>query len=290
MGNEIKVFDGTDLLSVTKSLSLVLDISPEKLSDLVNEYLICNMPNLKSSNLSLQHFCEYYKDSNIFTNTPPFYFDKVIFFHKTSFIDNGVFLREKGLLDLDRLLIISSPLSEYLKQRGVEFFFENEIPFINVKGKTILLKDLPCARIESSKTRIIARLTKSISIPLEGISGFLFLQDAKDDYTYQRINHIPEFLKDLNDCINGIGDDWQKTSKQAILKCEVDIETWSRPGDLYEQENKFEKSNELAEQGFVFLVEEYGKQYFSHICFRSSDYYPFLVHGTIVQPNQIVRF
>lgn len=287
MGIKTQVFDGTNLPSVEKSLSMIFHMSPEKLRDLVNYYLICNMPDLNSKNLSLRHFYEYCKESNIFINISSLYFDKVMFFHKTSFIDNGVFLREKGLLDLDRLLVISSPLSEYLKQQDVEFFFKNEVPFVNIKGQIMLLKDLPCSKIKSSKTRIVARLTKNTDIPLEGVSGFLFFQDARDDSIYQRINNIPEFLSDLNDCIPGIGSDWQKNSKQVILKCKVEIESWSRPGDHYEQEDRFEKSNELAEQGFLFLAETYGKQYYSDIKFRTSDYYPFLTHGTILPPNRI---
>jgi hypothetical protein len=116
------------------------------------------------------------------------------------------------------------------------------------------------------------------------------LQDAKNNATYQRINYVPEFLLDLNDCVEGISNDWQNASKQVILKCEVDIESWCRPGDYYEQESGLEKSIEIATEGFLFLAEAFARQFFFNTSLRPSDYYPFLAHGTGLTANRIKEF
>ena len=286
----MKLFDGTNISSIIKSLSKILGLTPKQLPDLINSYLLLNIPKYLSGNLFLQDFFEYCKKGNIPINTSVLQFDRVIFFHKTSFIDNGAFLREKGLIDLDKLLFISSPLSEYLKRKGVEFFAEDKNTFIHINGKTQLLNNLPCNKTKSSKLRIIARLTKSDTINLEGITGFLFLCHAKNDTIYQRINNAPEFLCDLDDCIDGIADEWKRTSIPVILKCEVDIEFWFTPTDWQEHKNKSEKSYEIAEKGFLFLAEAYGNQYIPNTNLLRDDYYPFVAHSIGIPPTRIMKF
>lgn len=284
----MKLFDGTNLSSIAKSLSKAFGVPAKQVPNLIKSYLLLNMQSWGGGNLSLQDFFEDCKKSRVLINTPTPQFDRVIFFHKTSLIDKGVFLREKGLLDLDEMLRVSSPLSEYLKKKGVEFFIKDKIPFICINGIMQPLEDLPCTKTESSKRRIVNRLTKK-DLNLEGITGFLFLCDMKNNTTYQRIDNTPEFLLDLDGCIDGIVDEWRSISSPAILQCEVDIESWFRPGDIGEQENNFEKSYEIAQQGFLCLAEVYGQQYIPRIKFRPDDYYPFIAHGFGVPPDRIIK-
>jgi hypothetical protein len=282
----MKIFDGTKPSSVIKSLSKVLELSPEQLPDLISN---CVLLDIHNKNLCLQDFFTYCQDSNIILKTTDLHFDRVMFFHKTSFIDNGAFIREKGLRDLDELLIHPSPLKEYLNKKGVEFFFdENEILSININGEKQKLKDLSCTKMKYPKPRIVARLTKFQTQPLEGITGFLFLEDEKNANAYhQRINKNFEFLEDLEDCIGGIADEWRNLSKPAILKCKVDIESWHKPTDIFEEENELEKSYEIADQGFRFLAEAY--QYFPGDL-RDHNYYPHIAHGVGIPPNRIRKF
>ncbi len=284
----MKVFDGTNLYSTIKSLSKAFDICPLQLTREVKFYLLLNMPDWSDGYLSLQGFFEHCEKDKISINTSNLQFDSVIFFHKTSFIDNGIFLQKKGLLDLDELLLNPSPLSKYLKEKGVKFFAKDKSHFININGKIQLVKDLSCNKIESVKPRIAARLTKPKSMNLEGITGFLFLDHAINDFTYQRIGNAPEFLCDLDDCIGGgIADEWKNISKPAILKCEVNIESWYRPKDIYEKENKYEKSYEIAQEGFRYLAEAYVRKLGFKTEFRLSEYYPFVAHGVGVPPAKI---
>ncbi len=282
----MNLFDGTNVSSIRKSLSKAFELPAKQLPNLINSYLLLNIPSWSSGNLSLQNFFDDCRTNKILINVPTPLFDRVIFFHKTSLVDNGVFLREKGVIDLDEMLFASSPLSDYLKKKGVEFFVKNKTPFVRINGKTHFLVDMPCIRTKSSKTRIANRLIKK-DLNLEGITGFLFLNDAKDNTTYQQINNAPEFLIDLDCCIGGVVDEWRSASKRAILKCEVDIESWYRDGDRYEQDNELEKSYEIAQEGFLCLAEAYAKQYSPNIRFRSDGYYPFIAHGVGIPPARI---
>ncbi len=286
----MKLFDGTNLYGIIKSLSKAFDICPTQLIKEIKIYLLLNRTNLVSGNLSLQDFFKHCKKGNIPINTLKFEFDRVVFFHITSLIDNGIFLKEKGILDLDELLLNPSPLSEYLKRKSVEFFIKDNTPFIKVNGKIQKLNDLFCNKIKSVKPRINGRLTKPISMNLEGITGFLFLDHAKNDPIYQRIKMAPEFLRDLDDCIGGIADEWKKISRPVILKCEVDLKSWHHPDDRFEVENELEKSYKIAEEGFLCLAKIYGKQHSPNMGFRSNDYYPFIAHGIGVPPSRIIKF
>lgn len=283
-------FDGTNLSSIKKSLSKTFEISITQLNNQINLYIYDNRFRLQSGNISLQEFFEHCKNKKKFRQAPKPLFERVIFFHKTSLIDNGVFLRKKGLVDLDKLLVAPSPLSMYLKTKGIEFLIENKIPFIITNNKKQSLKDFFHGKPKLSHERIIERLTEHDAIKLEGISGFLFLNDLKSNTTYQRINNVPEFLCDLSDYISGIDNEWEKASKPVILKCEVDIGKWHPPGDHYEKSTKMKKSYEIAQEGFLYLAEKCAKDFGFNINFRSNDYFPFISHGVGIKPARIKEF
>lgn len=286
----IKVFDGTTLLSIARSLSNCLELPPKQLLGEIKLYIIRKMPKLELGYFPLHDFLEHCKTRNISIDVSIIQFDKVIFFHKTSIIDNGAFLREKGLLDLNEMLLKFSPLSEYLRSKGVEFFTEDNTIFISINGIPQQLKDIDSIKTKSSKRRIVERLTKRKTIKLEGITGYLFLSDLKNDAAYDRITYASEFLNDLDDCIDGVVAEWRKNSTPTILKCEVDIEFWYRDGDAYEQDNKFEKSYEIAKEGFLCLAEAFAKKYRPGVGFRSHSYYPFITHGVGLSPTNIKEF
>lgn len=283
----MKIFDGTNLYSVIKSLSKAFNLHSSQLIKEVKRYSFLNIPNLINGNLSLQGFFDHCEEDDIPIKTSNLQFDRVTFFHITSHIDNGAFLQEKGLLDLDELLLNPSPLSQYLKKKDVRFFIKDKSPFVSINGKVQQLKDLPCNKAEWVKPRITARLTKFKSMDLEGITGFLFLDCLENDNIYRRIRNVPEFLYDLDDCIGGIADEWKNISKPVILKCEVDIETWHQPKDIYKKENKHEKSYGIAREGFLYLAEVCAEKLGINRMFRSGNYYPFIAHGIGIPPARV---
>ena len=151
------------------------------------------------------------------------------------------------------------------------------------------LMDLPCNKIISSKRRIISRLIKTTDYPLEGITGFLFLEDALINPTYQYINHAPEFLIDLDNCISGILKEWQNSSEQLIVKCEADLTSWYCPGDNKQEESPSKKSYKIGIEAFDYLAKLYGKNYRFSLGKKSPDYYPFISYGNGIPAEKIIE-
>jgi hypothetical protein len=287
----MKIFDGTDFNSIKKSLSKALGLTSQQLINEIKLYIVFNRYELLGGvDCSLQNFINHCKGSGFSLDVSNIEFDKVTFFHITSLVDNGTFIREKGLRDLDELLFRPSPLHDYLKEKGIEFFIKNNFPFISINGTTQSLKNLSCNK-GANKSRIIARFTKSKSIDMEGIGGFLFLEHARTNSAYQRIKKAPEFLCDLHDCFGrNLADEWKNTSQSVILKCEVDIQSWYCLGDDYKQDDKLEKSYKIAEQGFFFLIDVCAEKRNIETKFSSEDYYLFVAHGIGIPADRIKEF
>lgn len=287
----MKIFDGTDFNSIKKSLAKALGLTSKQLLTEIKLYIFLNRHELlRGFNCSLQNFINHCSGSGFFLDASKIEFDKVIFFHITSLVDNGAFIREKGLRDLDELLLGPSPLHNYLKEKGIEFFIKNNIPFISINGTTQSLKNLSCNK-GANKSRITARFTKSKSIDMEGITGFLFLEHARTNSAYQRIKKAPEFLCDLHECFGrDLADEWKNTSKPVILKCEVDIQSLYFPGDDYKQDDKLKKSCKVAEQGFFFLMDVCAEKLNIETKFSSETYYPFVAHEIGIPADRIKEF
>lgn len=288
----MKVFDGTNLLSITKSFIKILEFSPNQFIGELKLYIVRNLLDLKNATSHLEKFldqCNTSKSKLISLNN--LQIDRVMFFHKTSLIDNGEFIKTNGLLDLDNLLISESPLSKYLKDKGIEFFYKEKVPWIQINGRSQPLKDLECNKVRSYKPRIVARLTKpstQIAKNTEGITGYIFLDDAINDQTYQHIYKVPEFLVDLDYCTGlSIADNWKNSSTPVILKCEVDIESWYTPKDLLEKFSSYEKSYQILTQGFSYLLENYAKRFFTNTNLYDKGFYSFISYGSGIPSNRI---
>ncbi len=282
------LFDGTDKNSLEKSLAGYLQLEVDDFINLATEYFCLNASRF--SEITLRGFSDYWKNNQLLIDFGTLKFDNVIFFHKTSVIDNGRFIRNYGLLPFNDIIFKTSPLNDYLGTKGIEFYILNEIPWINNNGNSNIVRknNLTTDPREKAQNTIYVRLMNLEDV---GIGGYLLLPLALRDHSYDHIKDVPEFLYFLDNWFPGISNDWKKRSIPYIVKCEVNIGLVDMIDDNSQQVNIHEASLRIAEDGFLCLAEFWASEFInSDIHLVTPWWYPFIRKNIIIPPEKILKF
>lgn len=279
------LFDGTNPCTIQLSIANALQMNIDEFVRSFVDFYTSNIDCLDE--LPSDSFFKYLKDTDKGIESDRIRIDKVFLFHKTSVIDGGKSILEKGLLNPREVILGYSPLSNYLKSKGIQFLVKEGIPYINKDGVINVVKEhnSPHSRIERAERNIRHRLLND-----RCINGYLFLDGALNERDYQHIKNKSEFFNMLDTWMPRTCDEWVKNSTSYILKSEVDI-GWLDISNEYtsEQLSQNEKAIYILEKA-LYCVIKHTRSTFKNEDWSAPIEYLYLHQDLSIPPKSIIEF
>lgn len=216
----MKLFDGSNNITILKSLANIFDMDERKFKNSIKKYYQVNKNRLDNINSYYDEFIEFLELED------DIQVDYVYFFHITSSIDLLKSIEKFGILDLRESLTKETAFKRYLQDQGICFHLNDGIELIN-KNKRIELDRFNSDECEDEDywrnfhgEYLYHRLNFDYNV-----NGFLFKINVYKDSSYLDLKNKSEFLNHLGDFLNNkeICFGWENNKKSYILKCKIDV-------------------------------------------------------------------